>query len=83
MNQLAQELPTPEHSDTIQRSLEPNTTNKYPLIARNLQKTQYIGVFTLAIAIVAAVGFFSRKVEYAIAVAFILSIVLIAVFLWL
>ncbi|MBD2451028.1 hypothetical protein H6G76_28650 [Nostoc sp. FACHB-152] len=69
MKLLAQELPSPK---TIQETLPPGT-NKDPLIAHGLQKGQYIGIFGLAIAIIAAVGFFSRRVEYAIIFAIALS----------
>jgi hypothetical protein len=46
-----------------------------------LQKEQYIGIFSLAIAVIAAVGIISRRVEYAILFAIFLSLILIAVFL--
>ncbi|OKH49692.1 hypothetical protein NIES2101_20680 [Calothrix sp. HK-06] len=82
MNLLAQELPEKSPS-RIQETSQPTTTQKDPLIAKGLQTEQYIGVVTLAIAITAAVGVISRRVEYAIIVAFVLSVVLIALFLWL
>ncbi|MGF2035728.1 MAG: hypothetical protein RMZ43_010505 [Nostoc sp. CmiVER01] len=53
-----------------------------PLIARGLQKEQYAGIIGLAIALIAAVGFFSRRVEYAIAFALFLSVFLIALFIF-
>ncbi|WP_017652573.1 hypothetical protein [Fortiea contorta] len=53
-----------------------------PLVARGLQKEQYVGMVGLAIALIAAVGFFSRRVEYAIVFAFALSAILIAFFLF-
>ncbi|QSJ18578.1 hypothetical protein JYQ62_07355 [Nostoc sp. UHCC 0702] len=77
MNLLAQELPSP-------RAIEgatPLDKNQDPLIAHHLQKEQYIGIIGLAIALVAAVGFFSRRVEYAIVFALVLSTILIALFL--
>ncbi|MFN6569691.1 hypothetical protein A6770_20345 [Nostoc minutum NIES-26] len=77
MNLLAQELPSPR---AIQEA-PPLGTDKDPLIAHNLQKEQYVGIIALAIALVAAVGFFSRRVEYAIVFAVILSAILIAFFL--
>ena len=54
---------------------------KDPLIAHGLQVWQYIGIVVLAVAAIAAVGFFSRKVEYAIFFAVGLSIALIVFFL--
>ncbi|MDZ8082627.1 MAG: hypothetical protein RMX35_26630 [Nostoc sp. DcaGUA01] len=78
MKLLAQELPSPK---AIQEAPAPGT-NKDPLIARNLQKEQYVGIIGLAIALIAAVGFFSRRVEYAIVFAIVLSAILIAFFLF-
>jgi hypothetical protein len=66
MKLLAQELPSPR---TIQET-QPPGTNRDPLIAQGLQKQQYVGIIGLAIALVAAVGFFSRRVEYAIILRF-------------
>lgn len=78
MKLLAQELPSPR---AIQETPPPNI-NQDPLIARNLQKGQYVGIIGLAIALIAAVGFFSRRVEYAIVFAIALSGILIAFFLF-
>lgn len=78
MKFLAQELSSPR---TIQTTPIPGE-NQDPLIARSLQKEQYIGIVGLAIALVAAVGFFSRRVEYAIVFAIALSAILIAFFLF-
>ncbi|MBD2615175.1 hypothetical protein VF14_06580 [Nostoc linckia z18] len=78
MKLLAQELPSPR---AIQETPSP-AINKDPLIARNLQKEQYVGIFGLAIALIAAVGFLSRRIEYAIIFAMILSAILIAFFLF-
>ncbi|BAY37830.1 hypothetical protein NIES2111_21710 [Nostoc sp. NIES-2111] len=78
MKLLAQELPPPR---AIQETPVPGE-NQDPLIAKGLQKGQYIGIIGLAIALVAAVGFFSRRFEYAIMFAFFLSAILIAFFLF-
>ncbi|MBD2680654.1 MULTISPECIES: hypothetical protein [Nostoc] len=78
MKFLAQELPPP-------RAIEETPVtgkNQDPLIARNLQKEQYVGILGLAIALVAAVGFFSRRFEYAIIFAFFLSAIIIAFLLF-
>lgn len=79
MNLFLQEIPASELAPkTIQETPAPG---KDPLIARGLQKGQYAGIIGLAIALIAAVGFFSRRVEYAIAFALVLSVILIALFL--
>ncbi|MBD2450826.1 hypothetical protein H6G76_27610 [Nostoc sp. FACHB-152] len=78
MKFLAQELPSP-------RAIEETPVtgkNQDPLIAHSLQKEQYIGIFGLAIALIAAVGFFSRRFEYALIFAIALSAILIAFFLF-
>jgi hypothetical protein len=80
MNLFIQELPASELAPkAIQETPAPG---KDPLIARGLQKEQYIGIIGLAIALITAVGFFSRRVEYAIGFAIILSIFLIGLFLF-
>lgn len=82
MNLLLQELPASELAPkTVQESQPPSTAQEDPLIAHNLQKGQYVGIIGLAIALIAAVGFFSRRVEYAIAFAVFLSLLLIAFFI--
>ncbi|MEH2359024.1 hypothetical protein [Nostoc sp.] len=81
MNLFIQELPASELAPKAVQETPP--PGKDPLIAQNLQKEQYIGIIGLAIALVAAVGFFSRRVEYAIGLAVILSAGLIALFLFL
>jgi hypothetical protein len=72
------EYPTPR---TIQETQLPAPTQNDPLIAKGLQREQYIGIFILGIGLIAAVGFFSRRVEYALLFAAALSIVLIVFFL--
>ncbi|AVH65761.1 hypothetical protein [Nostoc sp. 'Peltigera membranacea cyanobiont' N6] len=80
MNLFLQEIPASERAPkTIQETPVPGND---PLIARGLQKEQYVGIIGLAIALIAAVGFFSRRVEYAIALAVFLSAIVIALFLF-
>ncbi|MBD2515885.1 hypothetical protein H6G93_12830 [Nostoc sp. FACHB-973] len=80
MNLFLQEIPASERAPkTIQETPAPSQD---PLIARGLQKEQYAGIIGLAIAVIAAVGFFSRRVEYAIGFAVFLSAILIALFLF-
>jgi len=78
MKFFAQELPSPR---AIQETPAAEN-NKDPLIAQGLQKEQYVGIIGLAIALVAAVGFFSRRIEYAIMFAIALSAVIITFFLF-
>ncbi|AUT04013.1 MULTISPECIES: hypothetical protein [unclassified Nostoc] len=78
MNLFVQELPDRR---AITETPAPGI-NQDKLIARGLQKEQYIGILGLAIALIAAVGFLSRRVEYAIVFAFVLSAILIALFLF-
>ncbi|MEH2414200.1 hypothetical protein [Nostoc sp.] len=81
MNLFIQEIPASERAPkAVQETPSPG---KDPLIAHSLQKEQYIGIIGLAIALVAAVGFFSQRVEYAIGLAVILSVSLIALFFFL
>ncbi|MBD2168997.1 hypothetical protein H6G04_31990 [Calothrix membranacea FACHB-236] len=76
MNLYLQEIPASDLPTTAIQ--ETSTPQQDPLIARGLQKEQYVAIGILAIILVAAVGFFSRRVEYAIMFAFALSIVFIA-----
>jgi hypothetical protein len=81
MNLFVQNLPEPTISpNTIQENPPPNTD---PLIDYRLEKEQYIGVIALVVALITAVGFLSRRVEYAILVALFLSAFLITLFLFL
>ena len=76
-----QELqPKNQYEGTIQETPPPGTQND-PLIAKGLQKEQYIGIVGLAIALIAVIGFFSRRVEYAVLFAIIFSVILIVFFL--
>ncbi|KAB8332170.1 hypothetical protein SD80_022015 [Scytonema tolypothrichoides VB-61278] len=72
--------PKNQYGDTIQETPPPGTQND-PLIAKGLQRVQYIGILGLAIALIAVIGFFSRRVEYAILFAITLSVILIVFFL--
>ena len=77
-----EEVPKAQRSPSIIReSPSKAMINQDPLIAKGLQKEQYIGIFSVAVSLILVVGFFSRKVEYALLFAAALSIVLIAFFL--
>lgn len=76
------EAPAPEPLvGTIQENPSFDKTQKDPLIARGLEQWQYIGIVAIAIAAVALVRFFSRRVEHALLFAIALSVVLIVFFL--
>ncbi len=51
------------------------------LIARVWQKEQYIGIAILLVGLIAIIGFFSRRFEYALIFALTLSVILIVFFL--
>ncbi|WGV23176.1 hypothetical protein [Halotia branconii] len=67
--------------DTIEEIPASKETPPDPLIAKRLQRGQYVGVVILAVGLIAAVGYLSRRFEYALLFAFALSIVLIVFFL--
>jgi len=48
-----------------------------PLVARSWQRVQYVGITMMLLSVIAVIGFFSHKVEYALIFALILSSVLI------
>ncbi|MBW4592925.1 MAG: hypothetical protein KME46_08370 [Brasilonema angustatum HA4187-MV1] len=76
-----QELqPKNQYEGRIQETPPPGTQND-PLIAKGLQKGQYLGIFGFVIALIAVIGYFSRRVEYAILFAVTLSVILIVFFL--
>jgi hypothetical protein len=51
------------------------------LIARFWQKEQYVGIAILLFGLIAIIGFFSRRFEYALIFALTLSVILIVFFL--
>ncbi|MGM3307178.1 hypothetical protein ACSQ6I_14600 [Anabaena sp. WFMT] len=72
---------TKSTNKNIQEIPSEQTPGKDLLIARGLQKEQYIGITILFICLIALIGFFSRRVEYALIFALTLSIILIVFFL--
>ncbi|MFB2891767.1 hypothetical protein ACE1CI_02370 [Aerosakkonemataceae cyanobacterium BLCC-F50] len=58
----------------------PSSTQADPLINHGEQLSVYIGTFLLVVGIVAIVGFFSRRFEYALITALALSLGFIAFF---
>ncbi len=81
MNLFIQDLSGSESPVNIIQ--ENPSSDRDSLIAHGLEKEQYIGMIILVIALITAVGFFSRRVEYAILVALFLSAFLITLFLFL
>ncbi|MBW4646421.1 MAG: hypothetical protein KME23_26095 [Goleter apudmare HA4340-LM2] len=63
--------------NTIPEKNPTNSIPKDPLIARGLQREQYIGITTLLLGLILVVGFLSRRFEYALLFALSLSMVLI------
>lgn len=77
-----EEFPLQQRSQrTVEQIPTPDPTTRDPLIAKVWQREQYIGIFILFITLIAAVGFFSRRFEYALLFALSLSVVLIIFFL--
>lgn len=63
---------------TLQEKPSVEPLPKDPLIAWNLDRVIYVGVFLLAVSILVAVGILNRRVEYALLFALVLSALLIA-----
>ncbi|MBE9007142.1 hypothetical protein IQ259_19240 [Fortiea sp. LEGE XX443] len=77
-----EEFPVPQRSQrTVEQIPTPDPTTRDPLIPKVWQREQYIGIFILFISLIAAVGLFSRRFEYALLFALSLSVVLIIFFL--
>ena len=51
------------------------------LIAKNLQKEQYIGIAILLVGLITIIGFFSRRFEYALIFALTITMILMVFFL--
>jgi hypothetical protein len=78
MNLQIQKLSTPKRSPgIIQENPSPGNNPQDSLIAKGWQREQYIGIAILFIALITAIGFISRRFEYALLFALALSIVLI------
>ena len=71
-------LPDPK---TLQTQPDKDAINHDPLIAKGWENTAYIGSALLVLIVLAAVGWFSRKLEYVIILALFLSFMAIAFFL--
>jgi hypothetical protein len=68
-------LPDPK---TLQTQVDKDAVNRDPLIAKGWENTAYIGSALLVLIILAAVGWFSRKLEYVIILALFFSFLAIA-----
>lgn len=62
---------------TIEEIPSSNSIQQDSLIAKGWQREQYISIGILAITLIAAVGYVSRRFEYALLFAFTLSMILI------
>lgn len=81
-NLQIQKLPNPKRSpENIPENPVPANQPQDSLIAQGWQREQYIGIGILLIIFIAAIGFFSRRFEYAILLALALSMALIVFFL--
>jgi hypothetical protein len=81
MSLPTEEFPLPKQSPgTIREVPAPGATPNDSLIAKGWQKEQYIGVAILFVGLIAAIGFISRRFEYALVFAISLSIILIIFF---
>ncbi|HLO86308.1 MAG TPA: hypothetical protein VK203_15115 [Nostocaceae cyanobacterium] len=71
----------PQKPYLITQETVPTTYPQDALIAKNLQREQYIGIAILLLSLIAVIGFFSRRFEYALIFALSLSLLLIVLFL--
>lgn len=84
MSLPTEEFPLPQRSPrpkTIQEVPANKAVSKDSLIAKGWQREQYVGIAILFVGLIAVVGFFSRRFEYALVFAITLSIILIVFFL--
>ncbi|MCG6137017.1 MAG: hypothetical protein MET45_20670 [Nostoc sp. LLA-1] len=59
----------------------PSPNSPDPLIAKGWEREQYVGITILFISLIAAVGYLSRRLGYALLFAVTLSIILVVFFL--
>lgn len=84
MSLPTEEFPLPKRSPrpkTIQEVPANGVVSKDSLIAKGWQREQYVGIAILFVGLIAVVGVFSRRFEYALVFAIVLSIILIVFFL--
>lgn len=65
----------------LQENLPPEATRNDPLIAHGWQTWQYVGIAALAVGAIAIVRMFSLRVEHAILLAVVISVIVIALFM--
>ncbi|WP_414565701.1 hypothetical protein [Anabaena sp. CCY 9613] len=66
---------------TVQQVNTPSPNSPDPLISKGWEREQYVGIIILFISLIAAVGYLSRRLEYALLFAVTLSIILVVFFL--
>ncbi|AFZ26221.1 hypothetical protein Cylst_4116 [Cylindrospermum stagnale PCC 7417] len=84
MSLPTEEFPLPKRSPTprtIQEVPANGAVSNDSLIAKGWQREQYVGIAILFAGLIAVIGFFSRRFEYALVFAISLSIILIVFFL--
>lgn len=88
MTSPREKLPAPRRvisatseNPSIKENASPATTQPDPMIAKGLQREQYIGIFGVAVGLILIIGYFSRRIEYALIFAFFLSLIIIVFFL--
>lgn len=62
---------------TVQQVADPSENSQDSLIAKGWEREQYVGIAILFISLIAVIGYFSRRLEYALLFALTLSIILV------
>ncbi len=78
INTLLGDAPLPDPNNLS----SPSNVQADPLIDHGGQFTVYVGTALLVLGVAAAVGFFSRRVEYALLTALALSLCLVVFFVF-
>ncbi|MBD2624889.1 hypothetical protein [Trichormus variabilis] len=81
MNLPPKYLPIKTKNIQVQETPTEGSPPQDSLIARGLQREQYVGISILLLGLIAVVGFLNRRFEYALIFALTLSVILIVFFL--
>lgn len=81
MNLTPKYLPIKTKNIQVQETPAQSSPPQDSLIARGLQREQYVGISILLLGLIAVVGFLNRRFEYALIFALTLSVILIVFFL--
>lgn len=82
MTTHTQELLKPK-ANALQANPAVDLPQEDPLIAQGEEPIVYLGVFLLAISLTIVVGLLSRRLDYAIIFSLLLSVVIIAILMFL